>query len=144
MTDVSFKVTAKSENKTKTIVQAKGFSMTIDEPEVIGGTNEGPSPLEYLLGALSGCVNVVCHMVANELGFQLNGLEIELEGNFNPANLLGKSDAERTGFKEIKVSIKPDTDADRHTLERWIKIVALRCPVCDNISNPTPVKLTLE
>ena len=144
MTDVTFKVTAKSENKTKTIVQAKGFSMTIDEPKAIGGTNEGASPLEYLLGALSGCISVLCHMVASELGFQLNGVELELEGNFNPAYLLGKSDVERSGFKEIQVNIHPDTDADEATLEKWMEIVKLRCPVSDNIANSTPVKLNLK
>ncbi|MPW24466.1 OsmC family peroxiredoxin [Alkalibaculum sp. M08DMB] len=143
MTDLKFKVIAKSENRTKTIVQTNGFTMTIDEPKNLGGTNEGANPVEYLLGALSGCLNVVSHIVAKELGFELNGLEIELEGNLNPAKFMGKSDNERSGFKEITVNIKPDSNADKATLEKWIEIVESRCPVSDNIANYTPVKLVL-
>lgn len=143
MADLKFKVSAKSENKTKTVVKSNGFTMIIDEPKGLGGTNEGPNPVEYLLAALSGCLNVVSHIVARELGFELNGLEIELEGILNPAKFMGKSDAERTGYKEIKVTIKPDTTADAATLEKWIQIVESRCPVSDNITNPTPVRIVL-
>jgi uncharacterized OsmC-like protein len=143
MADIKFKAKSKSENKTKTVVQTKGFTMIIDEPKALGGTNDGANPLEYLLAALSGCLSVVSHIVAKELGFELKGLEIELEGDLNPAKYLGMSDAERTGFKEVRVSIKPDSTADAATLEKWVKIVESRCPVSDNITNATPVKITL-
>lgn len=143
MADLKFRVTAKSENKTKTIIKARKFIMTIDEPENLGGTNDGANPVEYLLGALSGCLNVVAHIVAKELGFELRGLEIILEGILNPAKFAGKSDEERTGYKEIKVIIKPDTDADESTLQKWINIVEDRCPVSDNIANATPLKITI-
>lgn len=142
MADTKIKVTAKSENKTKTVVQAKAFTMMIDEPKSLGGTNDGANPLEYLLAALSGCLNVVSHMVAKEMGFELKGLEIELEGDLNPAKYMGMSDAERTGFKEVRVRIKPEADADAATLENWMKTVESRCPVDDNIANATPVKIT--
>ncbi|MFZ7119976.1 MAG: OsmC family protein [Eubacteriaceae bacterium] len=143
MADLKFRVTAKSENKTKTIVKARNFTMTIDEPENLGGTNDGANPIEYLLGALSGCLNVVAHIVAKELGFELRGLEIIIEGILNPAKFAGQSDEERTGYKEIKVIVKPDTDADESTLQKWIHIVEDRCPVSDNIANATPLKITI-
>lgn len=143
MADTKIRVTAKSENKTKTVVQTKAFTMILDEPKALGGTNDGANPLEYLLAALSGCLNVVSHMVAKEMAFELRSLEIELEGDLNPAKYMGISDAERTGFKEIRARIKPDADADAVTLERWLKTVESRCPVDDNVVNSTPVKITL-
>lgn len=143
MADSRVRVKAKSENGTKTIVQAKAFTMIIDEPASLGGTNDGANPLEYLLAALSGCLNVVSHMVAKEMGFTLRGLEIEIEGNLNPAKYMGISDAERTGLKEVRVKIKPDADADELTLKTWMKTVENRCPVSDNIANATPVQITL-
>ncbi len=137
-------VRAHSESPTKTVVKARGFTMVIDEPEEAGGTNEGLNPVEYLLGALSGCLNVVCHMVAKELGFELKDLKIDLKGSINSDKLMGVSDAQRAGFQEIEVIIKPEADADQETLEKWIKIVGSRCPVSDNISNETPVKISLK
>ena len=143
MTSIKFGVTAKSENKTKTIVETRGFKMTIDEPETLGGTNGGANPVEYILAALSGCLNVVGHLIASEMGFKLNGLELFLEGDLDPAKFTGKSMDGRAGYSEIRVTLKPDTDADKETLDKWIKAVESRCPVSDNISNPTPLHIVL-
>ena len=140
---LKFSVKAKSENSTKTVVEARGFKMTIDEPETLGGTNAGANPVEYLLAALSGCLNVMGHLVAREMGIKLNGLEIELEGDLNPDKFLGKSMEDRSGYKEIRVVIKPDMTTDKETLDKWIKTVENRCPVSDNISNSTPIKFIL-
>ena len=143
MPNLKFSVNAISENDTKTVVETRGFKMTIDEPQNLGGTNSGANPVEYLLAALSGCLNVVGHLVAKEMGFQLNGLEISLEGDLNPAKFAGKSMEDRAGYKQIRVTMKPDTDADKETLEKWLKTVENRCPVSDNISNPTPLSIVL-
>jgi len=143
MASIKFGVTAKSENNTKTIVETRGFKMTIDEPETLGGTNGGANPVEYILAALSGCLNVVGHLVASEMGFKLNGLELVLEGDLDPAKFTGKSMDGRAGYSEIRVTLKPDSDADKETLDKWVKVVESRCPVSDNISNPTPLHIVL-
>ena len=143
MPNLKFSVNAISENSTKTVVETRGFKMTIDEPQNLGGTNGGANPVEYLLAALSGCLNVVGHLVAKEMGIQLNGLEIALEGDLNPARFVGKSMEDRAGYKQVRVTMKPDTDADKETLEKWLKTVENRCPVSDNISNPTPLSIVL-
>lgn len=143
MSNIKFGVTAKSGNDTKTIVETRGFKMIIDEPENLGGTNAGANPVEYLLAALSGCLNVVGHLVAREMGFKLNGLELFLEGDLDPAKFSGKSMNGRAGYNEIRVTIKPDSDADKETLDKWIRIIEDRCPVSDNISNLTPLHIVL-
>lgn len=144
MADISFSVKAHSENPTKTVVKARSFQMIIDEPADLGGTNDGANPVEYVLAALSGCLNVMCHVVARELNINLRGLEIELAGRLNPDKLFGKETSDRAGYKEIDVVINPDTDADRATLEKWLEVVESRCPVSDNLNNPTPVHIKLK
>ena len=49
--------------------------------------------------------------------------KIDLSGPLNPARLFGQSFEERAGFKEISVVLKPDTDADDATLEKWAKAI---------------------
>ncbi len=144
MADLTFKVSAKSENATKTVVATRGFQMIVDEPESLGGTDQGATPVEYMLAALAGCLNVVGHLVAREMGFQLRGLELALEGNLNPAKFAGKSELERAGYKEIRVELRPETDADQETLNQWLEIVEARCPVSDNFSNATPVRISVN
>lgn len=143
MPSAKFGVTAISENSTKTIVNARGFTIIIDEPENLGGTNHGANPVEYLLAALAGCLNVVGHLVAGEMGFQLNGLEFDLQGSLDPAKFMGQSPDGRAGFQDIRVTMKPNTDASQETLGKWLETVEIRCPVSDNIENPTPLHLIL-
>lgn len=134
-------VTAVSENPTKTIVEARGFKIVIDEPENFGGTNDGANPVEYVLSALAGCLNVVSHLVAKEMGFELRGVKMNIEGELDPSKFMGQDTKERAGFQSIKVSLKPDCDADADTLAKWLKIVESRCPVSDNLASATPVEI---
>lgn len=141
--DLKFKAKAYSENPTKTIVEIGKYKITVDEPKNLGGTDEGPTPVDYLLAGLAGCINVVGHVVAKEMGIELRGIQIELVGDLNPARFLGKSKEDRAGYKEIRVKITPDADSDKATLEKWLETVEDRCPVSDTYVNPTPVIMTL-
>ena len=143
MSDLKFTARARSESPAKTIVEARGFKIIIDEPESLGGSDHGANPVEYILGALAGCLNVVGHLIAKELDFTLRGLELELEGDLNPERLFGTSLENRAGYNEVRVKITPDADADQELLTKWLDIVKERCPVSDNIANPTPVSITL-
>lgn len=138
MADMKVRVSAQSENATKTVVKARNFQIVIDEPAELGGTNDGPNPVEYVLGAFAGCLNVMAHVVAKELNMTLRGIKIDISGPLNPARLFGQSFEERAGFKEISVVLKPDTDADDATLEKWVHAIEHRCPVSDNLQHPTP------
>lgn len=143
MADSTFSVVAHSESATKTIVKARNFSMIIDEPAELGGTDEGANPVEYVLAALSGCLNVMCHLVAQEMSIRLKEVKINLSGELNPDKLFGKKTDDRAGYKSIRVEVDPDTDADKATLEKWLQTVVARCPVSDNLANTTPVNISL-
>lgn len=141
MTDVKFRVKAHSINSTKTIVKARDFELIVDEPQNLGGTDEGANPVEFVLAGYAGCLNVMAHICAQELDIDLKGVKIEIEGNINPARLFGKSFEERAGYKEIKAIIKPDCEADEETMKKWFAAVNDRCPVGDNLKNTTDVIL---
>ena len=144
MADLRFRVKAKSANATKTIVSARGFQLILDEPADLGGTDQGANPVEYLLAAYAGCLNVLAHVVAGELKVELRGVEIDLVGTLNPARLFGQSFDDRAGYKEIKVVIKPDWDADEATTQKWLSCILDRCPVGDNLKNATQVAVEVK
>ncbi len=143
MSDIKIAIHSKSDGKTKTVVKARQFTLVIDEPRALGGGNQGANPVEYLLGALSGCLNVTAHMVAREMGFTLRSVEFEVEGLLDPTKFMGKHTEERAGFKEITVKVIPEADTDKATLKKWLAITESRCPVSCNVSNPTPIGLKL-
>jgi uncharacterized OsmC-like protein len=143
MSDLKFTARAFSESPAKTVIETRSFKIIVDEPESLGGTDLGANPVEYVLAALAGCLNVVGHMIARELDFVLRGIELELEGDLNPDKLFGTSNENRAGYSEIRVKITPDADADQEVLAKWLEIVKERCPVSDNLANPTSVSINL-
>jgi uncharacterized OsmC-like protein len=144
MSDLKFSVEGESSSPTQFIGKTRQFTLVVDEPEALGGTDEDANPVEYILAGFAGCVNVIGHIVAKELGFTINNLKIEVSGDLNPQRFLGASFEERAGFKSISLNLVPDTDADIETLAKWLQIIEERCPVRDNLQNNTPIKIAVE
>ena len=144
MSNLRFSVNGESNSITQFVAKARHFKLVVDEPEELGGTDEAANPVEYILAGLAGCINVVGHLVAKELGFVISKLNIDISGEINPDKLLGISNHERAGFQSIQINLNPETEADIVTLSQWLKIVEDRCPVKDNLRNETPVRLSVE
>lgn len=141
---LKFSVHSVSQTPARTEVSTRGFRLIVDEPEALGGTNQAPNPVEYVLAGYAGCLNVVAHLVAKELQLELPDLQINIEGELNPNRLLGKSFSERAGYRVIHVELKTSTPLDEQTRQQLIKEIENRCPVYDNLSNPTPIKFSLN
>ncbi|SMY11204.1 OsmC family protein [Brevibacterium jeotgali] len=48
----------------QTEVRVRDFTFVSDEPESIGGRDQGPTPMEYLAGAVNSCITVVIDQLA--------------------------------------------------------------------------------
>lgn len=123
---------------TKMTIRAGNFEIMTDK---LGG--EAPSPIEYLLASYAGCLNIVGNIIAGEMGIKIQDLRVEITGVFNPAKLLSNK-GDRAGYKEIKVKVMVKSDADEETLIKWLSRVRERCPVEDNLANPTPIEYSVQ
>jgi len=144
MKDLKFTVTGKSLSKSKLLVKVRDFEIIVDEPLEIGGSNEGPNPLEYLLIALAGCLNVTFRWIAAARGVNIHSLEFMLEGKLNPKKFNGIPTEERAGYKEITATLRVKSDAPKEVLEDILREAKKRCPVSDNLMEPTPLKIEIE
>jgi uncharacterized OsmC-like protein len=143
-TIIPVEVEAERESPTKSTVTARDFELVIDEPEEMGGTDEGANPLEYLLASQAGCLNVTASEVASDMGITLEALDIAIEGDFDVAAFQTEQPDERTAVQNINVTLAAETPADEETLEEWGERVEARCPVSDNIKHDTGVALSVE
>ena len=142
--DLNFSVNGKRVGATKYQGLARSFELVVDEPEMLGGEDSAANPVEYLLAGYAGCLNVVFGIVAKEMKVEIKSLDINIDGDINPEKFLGISDNERTGFKSINVNIELRTNADKATEALLIEKVKSRCPVNDNLANPTPIQYTFN
>lgn len=143
MSVLNFSVNGVSRSSTKFESKARSFDLTIDEPENLGGQDEGPNPVEYVLAGYAGCLNVVLNLVAKEKGILINDLKLDVSGDLNPSKLLGGHEG-RAGFKGINVSVEIDSSATSEELEVLLQEVKNRCPVNDTIANPTPIQYKIN
>ncbi|UOA08133.1 OsmC family protein [Methylobacter sp. S3L5C] len=139
MSLLNFSINGKSTSATRYEGTARQFSIVVDEPPILGGEDSAANPVEYILAGYAGCLNVVFNIVAKELDISINQLNININGDINPEKFLGISNKERAGFQSLNAHIELNTDASFEKEQLLILKVKERCPVNDNLLNPTPV-----
>ncbi|HEY3429697.1 MAG TPA: OsmC family protein [Cyclobacteriaceae bacterium] len=140
---LKFSIQSKSETPARTEIETRGFKLIVDEPTELGGTNQAPNPVEYILAGYAGCINVVAHITAKELNIDLKDLQISIEGDLNPARLFGTSYSERAGYQSIEVKLKTKNAIAEGLRNKWLQQIENRCPVNDNLRNSTPINFSL-
>lgn len=119
--------------------RVREHSVVIDQPKPAGGTDAGPTPLEYLMLALAGCIGSIGRIVAHQKKIALRGMEINVSGELDTDVLLGKSKENRAGFGGLVVRAKIDADLTDEQKREFLKEVDERCPVSDNLRKVTSV-----
>lgn len=137
-------VEATLQEKFKIETRIRNHVAYIDQPVAGGGTDAGPTPLEYFLMSLAGCLASVARIIAHQKKIQLRALSLSVEGDLDLDVLVGKNQVNRPGFRDIKVKVKLDADLSPAEKVAFLEEVERRCPVSDNIAKGTPVSVRLE
>ncbi|MEX0944888.1 MAG: OsmC family protein [Balneolaceae bacterium] len=120
-------------------VQTRGFNYISDEPAELGGTDKGPNPVEYVLGAFAACQEIVIKAYATVLEIDLKEVKVEVDGNLDLHGFLNLTE-ERAGFKSVSYKTTIVTN-EKNTgkLKLLEELSVTRCPVLDIIQNPVEV-----
>lgn len=122
----------------------RGHVARIDQPVQSGGTDSGPTPLEYLLLSLAGCVCTIGRIIANQRRLPVRSISARVEGELDIDVLLGKSNHQRAGFSGLKVIADIDADMTLDEKKHFLHEIDKRCPISDNLQFITPVTLEVE
>ncbi len=118
----------------------RDFSITIDEPEPLGGTNKGPNPIEVLLASLGGCLDFTGTIVAKEMGYDLEEFKTEIEGEMDPGGVQGKEGVV-PGLQRINVSVTEIKGIPDNEKEKFIEEIKNRCPVEDTLERSLDIEV---
>jgi uncharacterized OsmC-like protein len=110
-----------------------------DHPEIFAATDEGITPIEYLLVGLASCLTAGVASVAQNRGIQLRSVEASLEGAHDIRGILGADSDVRNGFNDIKVTFTIDADASKEEIAALVAQSQKRSAVFDALTNPTNV-----
>lgn len=99
-----------------------------DEPTTYGGNNFGPSPYEYLSGALASCTAMTVQMYARRKKWNLENITVHIDHSKEHAVDCENCESSSAKIDTFTKTIKIEGDLTREQKERLMEI-ADRCPV---------------
>jgi uncharacterized OsmC-like protein len=121
----------------------KDFTIAVDEPLELGGTNEYANPQEYLLAALNACL-IVGYVAGCSLeGIDIQNLRIETEGDIDLRGFLGLDPAVPPGYDQIRYTVYLEAQATPAQLEKVHDFVCRTSPNRFNLAQPIQLETRL-
>ncbi|MEE8370585.1 MAG: OsmC family protein [Sphingomonadales bacterium] len=118
----------------KSVIDSEFGGFVTDEPVRDGGTGEGPSPLQAVLGALCGCESVTFNRTAKEFDFDYEGIEFEAAFTIDIRGRMGKREV-RPHFQTIRVQATVTTPETEERLREVVEETEKRCPIFNLITD---------
>lgn len=119
----------------KAVIETEEYGGFItDEPVRDGGTGEGPSPLQAIVGALCGCESVTFNRTAAEFDFAYEGIEFEAAFTIDIRGRMGV-DTVRPHFQTVRMQAIVSTRESEERLREVVEETERRCPVFNLIQD---------
>lgn len=135
-------ITASNHGTLKTEIDCGEFGLLVtDEPVAHGGTGEGPSPLQTVLGALCGCESVTFNRTAQDFDFKYGGIDFEAMYTIDIRGRMGERSV-RPHFQTVRVQATVTTEESEERLREVVEETEARCPVF-NLLKDAQVKLEM-
>lgn len=100
-----------------------------DEPVDLGGSDEGPTPYEMLLGSVASCTAITLSMYAQRKGFTIESISVRYEyERVHGVDSRACADDEERAIDTVRSEIFIDGDFTDDQRARLADI-AVRCPV---------------
>lgn len=132
-------VTVRNGEGLRTEISTGGHTLVADEPESLGGTDEGPNPYDYLIGALGACTAMTVRMYADRKGWPLESAEVNLWHEKIHARDCGECETENGRIDRIQMQIKLEGDLSEEQREKLLEI-ADKCPVHRTLTSETIIE----
>ncbi len=139
----TFAVDSRQVEGVRSETKIRQFTVTVDEPPSLGGTDQGPNPVEFVLAALATCQEITYRAYATALGIPLDHVSVKLEGDLDLRGFFAVAEGVRAGFTGVRGVVTLESSAPAAELAKLKTIVDAHCPVLDILMAPVPVVLTL-
>jgi uncharacterized OsmC-like protein len=122
----------------------EAFAFDSDHPEIFASEDHGPTPVEYVMVGLAGCLTAGIAAVAQNRNIQLRRVTAVLEADMDIQGILGIDGDVRNGFNVVRVRYSIDADATEDEIAAIVAQSEKRSAVFDIMTNPTSVVVEVE
>jgi len=99
----------------------------IDADAEMGGEGMGPNPMETVLSALAACESITAHIIAQEMEFDLQGIDFDITAQLDPRGVMGDPNI-RVYFEKVEVKAALRTTESDDRIQALKQAVERRCP----------------
>jgi len=114
-----------------TELRARTHALVADEPEDVGGLDEGPRPGDFMRMALASCTAITLRMYADRKQFEVDKIKVKVSN--------GPFDQKTVYTSEIEITGKLTPEQK----DRMLQIAKL-CPVHKTLTNPVEIETKLQ
>lgn len=119
----------------QTSIKIRDFKpIIVDEPKTLGGTDEGPNPVELVLASLSSCASIMIAFISKELKFTYTDIEFKNEGTLDLRGLQGVEGVS-PHFQSVEFNVVIHTEESEERIEALKNEVERRCPVLNLLAD---------
>ena len=119
------------------------FSIDIDEPCELGGTNQFANPQEHLLAALNACIMVGYVAQCAVHGITLESVKIETDGEIDLRGFFGIDPAVPAGYESLSYTVRIKGDGTKEEFAKIHEAVMATSPNFYSVSRPVALRPTL-
>lgn len=121
----------------------KNFTISIDEPDDLLGTNQFANPQEYLFASVNACLMATFVAASSVNGIEIRSLSIETEGDIDLRGFLAIDARVPAGYESVRCTFHVDADATDKQLEDILEFVRKTSPNYFNMVKPVRVDAKL-
>ena len=118
--------------------RARDYTLVCDEPASLGGTDQGPNPLEFFVSAVGFCENVTFARFAALRGLAFDSLETSVRGHWDRRGQ-GEWEGVEPAFKDFVVETRITSNEPLEKIREITRTVHARCPMHASIAKIGPV-----
>lgn len=127
----------------RTNITVNGHTLVADEPQELGGTDQGPTPYDLLLASLGSCTAITLRMYADRKNWPLENIDIALTHSKEHAQDSEECETKTGQIDHITREIDLTGSLDKEQRARLLEI-ADRCPVHRTLHNKIVVKTEIK
>lgn len=125
-------VQSRWEGGLRAAVHAGGFELTVDEPESVGGTDQGPQPTDLLLASVASCFTLAVAYSAAKRDIALEGLDVGVTGRYDGPR-----------FSGLRIEVRANRPAGDE-LARLVSAAERVCYVTNTLRRPPEIEIVGE
>jgi putative redox protein len=107
--------------------KTRNHFLTMDQTIASGGDNSGPTPVEYLLAAIGGCVSITLRVYAERRGWDVGKIKV---------NVSQLKDESGTYLTE-EISFEKEISEEQR---KKMLVFAAKCPVAKMVKGQTRIE----